>query len=102
MWHMHVRSTGAVWLYIQLAPWRYHTDIFVVGVRFSSDINITTGFGSKMKSAQFNIYYYSVGSFFVVAASPVMTRTSGTLIPVTKPVTMDQIADLYDSPRNST
>ena len=26
MWHMHVHGTGAVWLYIQLAPWRYNTD----------------------------------------------------------------------------
>ena len=61
---MHVRGTGAVQLYIQLAPWRYSTDTFGVGVRFSSDINITTGFGSKSKTAQFNTYYYSVGSLF--------------------------------------
>ena len=29
---MHVHGTGAVWLYIQLAPWRYSTDTFGVGV----------------------------------------------------------------------
>ena len=32
MWHMHVHGTGAVWLYIQLAPWRYSTDTFGVDV----------------------------------------------------------------------
>ena len=72
---MHVHGTGAVRLYIQLAPWRYHTDTFGVGVRLSSDINITTGFGSKSKTAQLNTYYYSVGLLFEVVASPVMSRT---------------------------
>ena len=41
-----------------------------------SEINIITGFGSKSKTALFNTYYYSVGSFFVVAAAPVPLRTS--------------------------
>ena len=41
----------------------------------SSETNITTGFGSKTKSALFNINNDSVGSFFVVAASPVLLRT---------------------------
>ena len=72
---MHVRGTGAVRLYIQLAPWRYRTEHFGVEFRFSSDINITTGFGSKLKTASFNIYYYTVGSFFEVSASPVPLRT---------------------------
>ena len=75
MWHMHMHSTGAVWLYIQLAPWRYSTDTFGIGVRLSSDINITTGFGSKSKTAQFNTYYYSVGLLFGVGASPVTSKT---------------------------
>ena len=61
---MHVRGTGAVWLYIQLAPWRYSTDTFGVGVRLVLETNITTGFGSKTNSAQFDTYYYSVGSLF--------------------------------------
>ena len=100
---MHMRGTGAVWLYIQLAPWRYNTDHFGVEFRFSSDTNITTGFGSKSKTAQLNTYYYSVGLLFEVFASPVPLRTSVVLrYLVSKPVTMDQIADLYDSPRNST
>ena len=100
---MHVRGTGAVWLYIQLAPWRYSTDTFEVGVWIVSETNITTGFGSKSKTAQLNTYYYSVGSFFEVSASPVLLRTLVVLrYLVSKPVTMDQIADLYDSPRNST
>ena len=43
--------------------------------RLDSDINIITGFGSKTKSAQFNTYYYPVGSLFEVSASPVMSRT---------------------------
>ena len=72
---MHVRGTGAVRLYIQLAPWRYRTEHFGVEFRFSSDTNITTGFGSKTNSAQFNIYYYTVGSLFEVSASPVTSRT---------------------------
>ena len=41
-----------------------------------SETNITTGFGSKSKSASFNTCYYFVGSFFVVAAYPVPSRTS--------------------------
>ena len=72
---MHVRGTGAVWLYIQLAPWRYSTDTFGVRVWIVSETNITTGFGSKLKYASFNTYYYFVGSLFEVAASPVTTRT---------------------------
>ena len=72
---MHVRGTGAVRLYIQLAPWRYSTDHFGVEFRFSSDTNITTGFGSKSKTASFNIYYYSVGSLFEIIASHVPFRT---------------------------
>ena len=72
---MHVRSTGAVRLYIQLAPWRYSTEHFEVEFRLPSDINITTGFGSKSKTAQFNTYYYTVGSLFEVSASPVPLRT---------------------------
>ena len=72
---MHVCGTGAVRLYIQLAPWRYHTDTFGVGVRFSSDINITTSFGSKSKTAQLNTYYYFVGLLFEVFTSPVPSRT---------------------------
>ena len=72
---MHVRGTGAVRLYIQLEPGRYSTDTFGVGVWLPSEINITTGFGSKMKSALFNTYFYFVGSFFEVTASPVPTRT---------------------------
>ena len=43
--------------------------------RFSSDTNITTGFGSKSKTASFNTYHYVVGSLFEVGASPVMSRT---------------------------
>ena len=72
---MHVRGTGAVWLYIQLVPWRYSTDTFGVGVWIVSETNITTGFGSKSKSAQFNTYYYLVGSLFEVSASPATSRT---------------------------
>ena len=72
---MHVRGTGAVWLYIQLAPWRYHTDTFGVGVWIVSETNITTGFGSKSKTAQLNTYYYCIGFFFEVCASPVPSRT---------------------------
>ena len=72
---MHVRGTGGVRLYIQLVPWRYSTDHFGVEFRFSSDTNITTGFGSKSKTASFYIYYYTVGSFFEVSASPVPFRT---------------------------
>ena len=100
---MHVRGTGAVRLYIQLTPWRYSTEHFGVEFRLPSETNITTGFGSKMNSAQFNIYYYTVGSLFEVSASPVPLRTLVVLCYlVSKLVTMDQIADLYDSPRNST
>ena len=40
-----------------------------------SESNITTGFGSKLKSAPFSTYYYFAGSFFAVGAFPVMTRT---------------------------
>ena len=72
---MHVRGTGAIRLYIQLAPWRYSTDTFGVGVWLDSEINITTGFGRKSKSALFNTYYYFVGLISIFAASPVMTRT---------------------------
>ena len=72
---MHVRGTGAVRLYIQLAPWRYNTDHFGVEFKFSSDTNITTGFGSKTNSAQFITYYYSVGSLFEVCTSPVTSRS---------------------------
>ena len=72
---MHVRGTGAVRMYIQLAPWRYSADTFEVGVWIVSEANITTGFGSKTNSAQFNIYYYTIGSFFEVSASPVPFRT---------------------------
>ena len=72
---MHVCGTGAVRLYIQLAPWRYNTEHFGVEFRFSSDTNITTGFGSKSKTASFNIYFYTVGSLFEVPASPVTSRT---------------------------
>ena len=55
------------------------------------------------KTATFNTYYYFVGSLFEVGASPVTFKTLVVLRePVTKLVTMDQIADLYDSPRNST
>ena len=72
---MHVHGTGDVQLYIQLAPWRYHTDTFGVGVWIVSETNITTGFGSKTKSAQFNTYYYSIGLLFEVPASPVPSRT---------------------------
>ena len=72
---MHVRGRGAVRLYIQLAPWRYSTEHFGVEFRFSSDTDITTGFGSKSKTASFNIYYYTVGSLFEVCASPVTSRT---------------------------
>ena len=43
---------------------------------YHSETFIATGFGSKSKSALFNMHYYFVGSFFVVAASPVMTRSS--------------------------
>ena len=71
---MHVRGTGAVRLYIQLAPWRYSSNTFEVGVWIVSETNITTGFGSKSRTAQINIYYYSVGSFFEVCASPVPSR----------------------------
>ena len=53
---MHVRGTGAVWLYIQLAPWRYTTEHFGVEFRLDSETNITTGFGSETNSAQINIY----------------------------------------------
>ena len=42
----------------------------------SSEINITTGFGSKSKTASFNTYYYIVGLLLVVATSPVMSSTS--------------------------
>ena len=72
---MHVCGTGAVRLYIQLAPWRYSTDHFGVEFRFSLDTNITTGFGSKTNSAQINIYYYTVGLLSEVSASPVTSRT---------------------------
>ena len=41
----------------------------------TSEINITTGFGSKAKSALFDTYFYFVGTLFIVAAFPVMTRT---------------------------
>ena len=40
-----------------------------------SETNITTGFGSKPKSASFNTYFYFVGSFFTVGTSPVPLRT---------------------------
>ena len=63
---MHVRGTGAIQLYIQLAPWRYSTDTFGVGVWIVSETNITTGFGSKSRTAQFNIYYYTVGLLFLL------------------------------------
>ena len=54
-----------------------HTDhIRSWSLDIHSEINITTGFGSKSKTALFNTYYYFVGLLFVVAASPVMTRTS--------------------------
>ena len=76
---MHVRGTGAVRLYIQLAPWRYNTEHFGVEFRLPSEINITTGFGSKLKTAQLNTYYYSVGSLFEVCASPVTSRTLSVL-----------------------
>ena len=72
---MHVRGTGAVRLYIQLAPWRYSTDTFRVGVWIVSETKITTGFGSKSKTAQLNTYYYSVGLLFEVSASPVPSST---------------------------
>ena len=50
--------------------------------RLHSETNITTGFGSKSKTAPFNTYYYSVGSLFEVCASPVTSRTlCGTLLP---------------------
>ena len=75
MWHMHVHGTGAVQLYIQLTPWRYSTEHFGVEFSFSSDTNITTGFGRKSKTGQFNIYYYTVGLLFEVCASPVTSRT---------------------------
>ena len=70
-----MRSTGAVRLYIQLTPWRYSTDTVDVGVWIDSETNITTGFGSKSRTAQFNTYYYTVGSLFEVSASPVTSRT---------------------------
>ena len=79
MWHMHVRGTGAVRLYIQLAPWRYSTDTFGAGVWLGSETNITTGFGSKTNSAQFNTYYYTLGSLFEVPAFPVTSRTLSVL-----------------------
>ena len=72
---MHVRGSGAVRLYIQLAPWRYSLDTSKVGVWIVSETNITTGFGSKSKTASFNIYFYTVGSLFEVSASPVPLRT---------------------------
>ena len=75
MWHMHVRGTGAVRLYIQLAPWRYNTEHFGVEFRLPSETNFTTGFGRKSRTAQFNIYYYTVGSLFENSASPVTSRT---------------------------
>ena len=31
-WHVYVRGTGAIQLYIQLAPWQYTTDTFRAGV----------------------------------------------------------------------
>ena len=40
-----------------------------------SEINITTGFGSKSKTATYNTYYYFEGLFFAVGASPVPLRT---------------------------
>ena len=40
---MHVCGTGAVRLYIQLAPWRYSTDTFEVGVWIVSETSITNG-----------------------------------------------------------
>ena len=73
---MHVCSTGAVWLYIQLAPLRYSTDTFGVGVWIVSETNITIGFGSKSKTATFNTYYYFAGPLFEVGASPVTSRTT--------------------------
>ena len=87
---MHVHGTGAVRLYIQLAPWRYNTEHFGVEFRLDSETNFTTGFGSKSRTAQFNIYYYTVGSLFEVSASPVPLRTLLVLCYlVSKPVTMD-------------
>ena len=55
-----------------LVPHRPHLEL---EFRFSSETNITTGFGSKSKTTPFNTYYYFVGLLFVVVASPVMTRT---------------------------
>ena len=55
-----------------VVPHRPHSEL-EFGIQ--SETNITTGFGSKSKSAPFNTYYYFVGSFFEVAASLVMTRT---------------------------
>ena len=76
---MHVHGTGAVRLYIQLAPWRYNTDHIGVEFRLPSGTDITTGFGSKSKTAQLNTYYYSVGSLLEVCASPVTSRTLSVL-----------------------
>ena len=47
---MHVRSTGAVRLYIQLAPWRYNTEHFGVEFRLPSETNITPFLIRNMKS----------------------------------------------------
>ena len=52
-------------------PHRPHSEL-KFGIQ--SETNITTGFGGKSRTVPFNIYHYFVGSFFEVAASPVMTR----------------------------
>ena len=75
MWHMHVCGTGAIWLYIQLAPWRYSTDTFGVRVQLGFRHKHYNWFQEQEKSAQFNTYYYSVDSLFEVSASPVPSRT---------------------------
>ena len=52
-----------------------HTGLNDVSKCRHSETNITTGFGSKSKSASFITHYYFVGLFFAVGASPVLLRT---------------------------
>ena len=62
---VHTASTLVV-------PHRPHSEL-EFGIQ--SETNITTGFGSKSKTATFNTYYYFISLLFVVDAFPVMSRT---------------------------
>ena len=65
---MHVHGTGAVRLYIQLAPWRYSTDHFGVEFRFSLDTNITLATAMEQVPPPLQMYTQATGELQLQAS----------------------------------